>query len=203
VFAGMFPNDVAGAVLVDAAHQDESTRAPSFMLGHTVRSELWHPIWIAGQTARLVGLLRLMAPTTALPSDSAGHSRRRIVQALRNQPKAIATQFDPSSPESLAQGERAAGFGDRPLIVLTRGKVDTPPHPTDEDRQFVAYEQVWQHEIQPKLARLSTRGRQVIIEKSGHRIPEEAPDAVIAAVRELLAEIRAPERMAVKSATLP
>jgi pimeloyl-ACP methyl ester carboxylesterase len=53
------------------------------------------------------------------------------------------------------------------------------------------------HEIQPKLARLSTRGRQVIVEKSGHRIPDEAPEFIIAAVRDLLAEIREPKHIAV------
>jgi pimeloyl-ACP methyl ester carboxylesterase len=47
-----------------------------------------------------------------------------------------------------------------------------------------------EHEIQPKLARLSTRDRQVIVTESGHRIHEEAPQAVIAAVREVVAEVR-------------
>jgi pimeloyl-ACP methyl ester carboxylesterase len=46
------------------------------------------------------------------------------------------------------------------------------------------------HEIQPKLARLSTRGRQVIVEKSGHGMPNQAPEAVVAAVREVLADVR-------------
>lgn len=199
VFNGMYPKDVAGAVLVDAAHEDEPKRAPPFMLGRTVRKDLWHPIWIAGQAARVVGLLRVASPGTALPSDSAGRSRRRIVRALRGQPKAIATQFDASISESLAQAANSGGFGDRPLIVLTQGKVETPAQPTEEDRQYAAYLQVWMHEIQPQLARLSTRGRQVIVEKSGHRIPDEAPEVIVAAIRELLAEIRAPQHIAVGS----
>src|SRR4051812_28359462 len=32
VYNGMFPDEVAGAVLVDAAHEDEPRRAPKFML---------------------------------------------------------------------------------------------------------------------------------------------------------------------------
>lgn len=55
---------------------------------------------------------------------------------------------------------------------------------------MAAYELVWQHEIPRMLARLSTRGRQVIVQKSGHRIHEEAPEVVIAAVRVVLADIR-------------
>ncbi len=38
-----------------------------------------------------------------------------------------------------------------------------PPNPTAEDHESAAYEQVWMHEIQPKLAHFSTRGRQIII----------------------------------------
>jgi hypothetical protein len=42
------------------------------------------------------------------------------------------------------------------------------------------------HEFQPQLARLSTRGRQVIVRKSGHRIPDEAPEVILDAVRDVV-----------------
>jgi pimeloyl-ACP methyl ester carboxylesterase len=190
VYNGKYPTDLAGMVLVDAAHEDEPRRAPPAMLGRTVSRIWWHPIWIAGQAARRVGLLRLMRPRVTLPADPAARTREEIVQALRLQPKTIATQFDPSAPDSYAEAERAGGFGDRPLIVLTRGRVSMPPNPSEVDRQLAAYEQVWQHEIQPKLAGLSTRGRQVIVAQSGHDIPDEAPEAVLTAVREVLADVR-------------
>ena len=191
VYNGMYPNEVAGAVLVDAAHEDEPKRAPPFMLGHTAPRYLWHPIWIVAQTARLLGVIRLWTPREQLPTDPTQRTPEQVVRALRGQPKAIAALFDASLPESYAQAAAAGGFGDRPLIVLTAGKVDTSAHPTEEDRQFVAYRQVWMHEIQPKLARLSTHGRQIILGQSGHQIPRDAPDAVIAAAREVVADVRA------------
>jgi hypothetical protein len=46
------------------------------------------------------------------------------------------------------------------------------------------------HEIQPRLARLSTRGRQVILKNSGHRIPDDAPEAIVEAVQSIMAELR-------------
>ena len=58
--------------------------------------------------------------------------------------------------------------------------------PTERDREYAAYMQVWMHEIQPKLARLSSRGRQIIVDKSGHQLPQDAPEAVIAAVAEIV-----------------
>jgi len=190
VYTGMYPADVAGLVLVDAAHEDEPRRAPKFMLGKTAPRWLWHPIWIAAQLARGVGVVRLTAPRIALPSEPVQRTREQIVQALRFQPKTIATLVDPTSPESYREAEASGDLGDRPLIVLTRGRVNAPANPSETDRQFAAYEQVWVHEIQPKLAALSTRGRQIIVEKSGHGIPDEAPEAVIAAVLEVLATTR-------------
>ena len=191
VYNGRYPGDVAGAVLVDAAHEDEPRRAPEFLLGRTVRRFLWRPIWIGGQAARVVGLIRLLTPAVELPAGPERRTPEQVVQALRQQPKALATRWDATLPESYAQAERAGGFGDKPLIVLTRGKVQLPPAPTAEDREGAAYEQVWMHEIQPKLARLSTRGRQIIVARSGHRIPEEAPDAVVAATRQVVDDVRA------------
>jgi len=93
-------------------------------------------------------------------------------------------------PESYAQARAAGGLGDRPLIVLTRGRRPSPSGDAEMDRQFAAYEQVWMHEIQPQLARLSMRGRQVIVGKSGHRIPEEAPGMVIDAIGEVVIALR-------------
>lgn len=178
------------SLMLKILHEDEPRRAPPFMLGRTAPRSLWHPIWTAGQGARLVSLLRLTSPRATLPIDSAKRTREQIVGALRSQPKTVATMFDPSFPESYAEAERAGGFGDRPLIVLTRRKVDTTSNPSDMDRQFAAYDQIWMHEIQPKLARLSTRGRQVIVEKSGHYIQDVAPEVVIASLREVLADVR-------------
>jgi pimeloyl-ACP methyl ester carboxylesterase len=190
VYNSLYPADVAGAVLVDAAHEDEFRRAPEFMLGRTAPRSWWRPIWVAAQTARAVGLIRLMSPPVSLPAEPAHRTREQILRALRAQPKALATHADASAPESDAEAQRAAGFGDRPLIVLTRGNAQMPPNPSAMDREWFAYEQVWMHEIQPKLARLSTRGRQIIIEHSGHRIQDEAPDDVIAAISEILAQVR-------------
>ncbi|MFN2602218.1 MAG: alpha/beta fold hydrolase [Gemmatimonadaceae bacterium] len=201
VYNGMYPRDVAGAVLVDAAHEDEPRRAPKFMLGKTAPRFLWHPIWTAAHTARFVGLMRLMSPRAQLPDDPKQRTREQIVEALRLQPKTFATLADPTTPERYNEAVRAGGFGDKPLIVLTRGKIDTPANPSDMDRQYAAYTQVWMHEIQPKLARLSTRGRQIIVEKSGHDIPDEAPETIIAAVREILDDIKAGQTQSRKEST--
>lgn len=188
VYNGLYPNEVAGMVLVDAAHEDEPSRAPKFMLGHTLPRPLWLPLhWIAQGAAR-VGLIRFLDGSPAVPAHP---TRRQIVAGLRQQPKAVATLADyVTSPEDYEEAHDAGGLGDKPLIVLTAGRPWPKTGNPQIDRQAAAYQQVWIHQIQPKLARLSTRGRQIVVTNSGHGIPEEAPNAVIDAVRDVVEAVR-------------
>lgn len=114
-----------------------------------------------------------------------------FLDMLRRQPKTVATHADASVPESYAEVEATGIFGDRPLIVLTQGKMPSDTTANAMQREYAAYLRVWMHEIQPKLARLSTNGRQVIVEKSSHNVPGEAPEFVVAAVREVVNDVRA------------
>ena len=47
-------------------------------------------------------------------------------------------------------------------------------------------------QLQADLARLSKRGRQTVVEGSGHMIHFEAPDAVVSAVSDVVAEVGPP-----------
>jgi pimeloyl-ACP methyl ester carboxylesterase len=191
VYNGLYPSEVAGMVLVDSAHEDEPKRAPKFMLGPTLPQSLWYPLYLTVRAGERFGLVRLLSPSAPLHAEPAQRTRAQIVEALRQQPKSVANRSgDATAPESYEQARTAAGLGDRPLIVLTRGRPFSPSGDSEMDRLAATYEQVWRHELQVQLARLSTRGRQVIVENSGHGIPDEAPAAVIDAVREVVMVIR-------------
>jgi pimeloyl-ACP methyl ester carboxylesterase len=196
VYNGLYPNDVAGMVLVDSAHEDEPLRAPPFFLGHGLPPWAWHPMSIAAGVGARIGFLRLIAPTVPLPDDPAQRSRAQLVRALRAQPKSAANDIVTglSVRESYAQAHAAAGLGDRPLIVLTAGKPAFADAAPEIARQAAAYHQVWMHELQAQLVKLSTRGRQIIVSNSGHGIPDQAPEAVIDAVRQVVADARASAR---------
>jgi pimeloyl-ACP methyl ester carboxylesterase len=190
VFNGLYPNEVAGMVLVDSAHEDEPQRAPKFMLARTAPRYLWHPLHLFFQTSARLGLLRLTHSSRPL-SDTSQQTSVQIVRALRRQPKSVANDASTGivEPESYAQAHSAGGLGDRPLVVLTAGK---PLSFGDAEmaRQAAAWQQVWIHEIQAKLARLSSHGRQIIVENSDHGIVEQSPEALVQAVQEILNEIR-------------
>ena len=80
-----------------------------------------------------------------------------------------------------------ASFGDKPLIVLTRGNEVGNPGFTAE--QSAAMNQAWGagHD---RLAALSTRGSNTVVPGTGHYIQYDQPQAVIDAVTRAVTEIR-------------
>ena len=90
-------------------------------------------------------------------------------------------------PESYAEAKSAGGMGERPLIVLTAGQPYDFRDP-ELNKQAAAYQQIWIHEIQAKLVRLSTCGHQIVVPNSNHgSIPKEV---VITAVRDVVGQVR-------------
>jgi len=78
-------------------------------------------------------------------------------------------------------------LGDFPLIVLTAGQpLDFGD--SELNKEAAAYQQVWIHEIQPKLVGLSTRGHQIVVPNANHgSIPQEL---IISSIRDVVTEVR-------------
>jgi hypothetical protein len=91
-------------------------------------------------------------------------------------------------PDSYEQAASVRDFGNRPLIVLTAGQAQDFRDP-ELNRQAAAYQQIWIHEMQAKLAQLSTRGRQIVLPTSDHG--SISPDVIVSAIREVIMEVRA------------
>lgn len=116
-------------------------------------------------------------------------SQVATLHGLELQPKSFVAGSGCNAWEiSAAQARTAGNLGDRPLIVLTAGKALAIGDP-QADRELEAFHEIWVHQLQAKLAKLSTRGQQVIVESSGHGIGQEAPDAVVGAIRQVLSDI--------------
>jgi pimeloyl-ACP methyl ester carboxylesterase len=190
VYAGLYPNEVAGMVLIDSAHEDEQSRAPKFFLGRTAPRYLWHPLVLAFEAAGFVGLLRLTESSPAQGKDPSRMTRDEIIAALRQRPKSIVGNASAGivMPESYAEASSVTTIGDFPLIVLTAGK-SYDFGDAELNRGAAAYQQVWIHEIQPKLVGLSTRGRQIVVPGATHgTIPQEL---IISSIHEVVNEVRA------------
>lgn len=90
----------------------------------------------------------------------------------------------------------AGGLEDMPLVVLTQGREIRDPNSVE-----AGVRRGW-IELQRQLAERSRHGRHVIVPNAGHGIPVEAPDAVIAAVREVVDVICGPP-LQIHEATSP
>jgi pimeloyl-ACP methyl ester carboxylesterase len=189
VYGGLYPNEVAGMVLIDSAHEDEPLRAPKFYLARTAPRFLWHPLRVAYETAAFVGLVRLTQSSSAQSRNPSQMTREEIIAALRQQPNSFVgnTSAGIVLPESYAEAKSVSTVGNYPLIVLTAGQPFDFRN-ADLNRESASYQQVWIHEIQPKLVKLSTRGRQIVVPNGTHAtIPEEV---ILSAIREVVTEVR-------------
>lgn len=187
LFNSLYPNEVAAAVLVDSAQEDEGDRLPR-RRGARPPDYLRYPLYLAARAMDETALLRvkpvsIFVPRRTAPRDFTPEQTATFKHLLR---RSVAghTSEGMAAWESMEQARASGNFGGKPLIVLTAGRSFQPgDKDADEDAQ------VWIHELQPKLVRLSAQGRQIIVATSGHNIPSEAPEAVIDAVRQVLREI--------------
>ena len=174
VFRSYYPAEVAGLVLVDPMNEDMTINIHN-------HNELYRPTVMAILRAVTgVGLLRLMRHDPPPPENGWSADEWRTLFRLFGLRKArlAAAQELPI----WVKGELArAGtcYGDMPLIVLSAGIQGQEEDPKLDSNH------PWKMQLHDKLAHASTNGEQVIVQ-SGHDIPDEAPEAVVAAIRRLL-----------------
>ncbi len=88
-----------------------------------------------------------------------------------------------------ARAARLITLGDMPLIVLSRGrgKMSAGPGVSAEDAER---QNAVEAEMQAELAALSSRGKHIIAEESGHYIQVDQPELVVDAIREVVQTAR-------------
>ncbi len=199
-FAHLYRNDVVGMVLVDSIHPAEWEKpTPEQLTMIRVGSRY---IQIATWLARL-GIVRFClarvargSPRLAWAAASAfgasvssaveriaGEIRKLpapivpVVQAFWSQPKNFTSlgQHVAALPVSAAQAAAVDSLGDLPLVVLSGDH-----HPLSGAH--------WQRD----LARLSSRGVQLVAGESGHWIHLDRPELVARVIREVVAAVRSP-----------
>jgi pimeloyl-ACP methyl ester carboxylesterase len=186
LFARSFPGEVAGIVLADSVHEDQrqyeprSTLAPANRLPPLFRAIVCR----AAPLAKNVGLIRLMVSgENSRISEGFSKEEAQILHRLEAQPKAVATAASCNVWEKSAAEARLAGhLGDIPMVVLTAGNPMSFGDPT-ADEEIRIFHEIWVRQLQPKLAALSSRGRQVIVANTSHSIVGEMPSAIADAIR--------------------
>jgi pimeloyl-ACP methyl ester carboxylesterase len=198
IFAARYPGQVAGLVLVEPAFPEdliEPSKVERRRIRRGVRLCRYGAVAARLRIAHLMssgsgasGLARaavrfvsrsradgdrqeILAPLAKLPSDS-----RAVLTKMWTQPgffRALGSHIESiavSAQEVIDAGDSPAHV---PLTVLSA--TNPPPHHVD---------------LQERLARTSSRGRRIVASASGHWVPLEQPEAVAAAVLDVVAAVR-------------
>jgi pimeloyl-ACP methyl ester carboxylesterase len=183
MFAFRYPGEVAGLVLVDAAHEEQSARMPpSTRLDPSFVRLL--RLFRLGARCGLLRLLNMpmgegsseLLPSKLRPMARAAGFRNAWIDALYQE--AIGTEASFAEVRSARLALKGRPLEDIPLMVLTRGEAEKDT--ADERKTW----QIWL-ELHRELARESSRGEQEIVAGSGHFIQVDRPEAVIKAIRKL------------------
>jgi pimeloyl-ACP methyl ester carboxylesterase len=202
IYTARYPADVAGLVLVDSTVPDQ--HEPDFLLApmNRLSGRTRHLICIALPAMTRFGIMRFIASREgrAILSDSSPEQANTVAK-LEAQPKAFETDAEQAcaatdngrlvprngggNPDIDNAARNAGSLGDRPLVVLTAGRYWAPP---GFEKEAAEYHGIWVHQLQASLVRLSTRGRQVVVD--AHHDMAEAPEATVTAARQAVEEVR-------------
>jgi len=182
VFNGRYPDEVAGIVLADATQEDQY--------------ELLPKAWKAISSAQLKHYER--QARYALPFINLGIARLMLLRAhglnqysyLILQTKYLrARASELEEIQVSAQQARAAdNISEKPLVVLTATeKSDAILSSRFGKQDYDDFQRTWVDDLQVRLARLSSRGKRIVLSDSGHDIPSDRPDSIVNAVQEVRA----------------
>ncbi|MEW6497863.1 MAG: alpha/beta hydrolase [Cyanobacteriota bacterium] len=189
LFAYHYPEEVAGMVLVDVAHERmyEDTPVQWVELNKRLEGLLTHVVPIIGR----IGLLRLLVAFDSLPM-AAGlfqkfpPSMRPLAKALYSQTQFGKTFAQETAAVSISmnqveQARQIKPFPEIPLIVLSAGKPD-----------FDITQDVLQklQELHADLANESPQGVHIVAYESGHAIQLDKPELVIDAIHQVVEKVR-------------
>jgi pimeloyl-ACP methyl ester carboxylesterase len=195
VYASRFRDSLSGIVMVDPSHEDEDSATPWAQAAPSLRPES-RGYRLARYWARrffpLLGLRRLLllyqgekGLRPGLRSLPLSVQRRVLIASSSTQLEAEREEYA-SRPESEAEARAAQFPRDLRLTVITAHYRTSPSDPRSPLREFPATHR----ELQSKLAQLSSFGKQIVAENSGHFVQLDQPELIIDAVRDMVEESR-------------
>ena len=180
VFQDRYPEEVAGIILVDAAHPDQWERLPSETMDLVDQQ---------------VGLLETMVPLSKfgivrflLPTNEQLSKERQIINKAhfaRDHHLATAASEFGNGVISAQQAAATAELDDLPLVVITAGRSFDAFRPLVDEFPFEEADQTWL-ELQAELASLSTNSVHLVSETADHNINFTDPAMILTGVAEMM-----------------
>jgi pimeloyl-ACP methyl ester carboxylesterase len=168
MYAHRFPAEVGGLILVDGAHPDSN-------ISFAWRERMWMRFL---QFTAPFGLPRWRKWCLQGPAEIAG-----LKSAFNCQPRVFAANYGlrAAYPQAAEEVRRLGPVAGAPLVVISRDPNRPGASPSAEQR--------WTH-FQNELATLSPDRRHVVASGSGHGIPLDRPDVIVAEVQSMLKSLR-------------
>jgi pimeloyl-ACP methyl ester carboxylesterase len=160
VFAGLFPADVAGLVMVDPPHEELEGILEGVLLGSIDPAGRLAGLWRSGSLGALADALGPLATLLGLDTG--------LVSVIANELDAF-----PYSVEDARAAELAPSL---PMIVIAHGRRVLPPGALGD-----RLEREWL-DLLRQTACTHPRGRYRVATASGHMVPLEEPALVAAAL---------------------
>jgi pimeloyl-ACP methyl ester carboxylesterase len=180
VFRSFYPGEVAGLVLLDPMNEDMTIHIHN-------HNELFRPsvIFIL-RALTAVGLPRLLRPNPGPPRHGWTAQEWTTLAGLFRQRKARLAAAQELPIWVNGEVARAGGcYGDLPITVLSAGVQD------QEEDPKLDHDHALKLQLHERLAHLSTQGTHVVVANSGHNIPDEAPQAIVEAIQNVLKQTQA------------
>jgi pimeloyl-ACP methyl ester carboxylesterase len=175
------PASVVGLVLVDPSHEELSASMPlrwrAALAGLGPAPALVHRLGLFPRLARPMGR-KLAARCTADPALQAAIENEYVASYRRRHQVAMISaenRLGAASVSLMRAARIAPRLPDVPLVVLT-ATTGKPPALQEQSAQLHA-----------GVAAEAPRGRQIVVENSGHYIHHDRPEAVIDAIADMLA----------------
>jgi pimeloyl-ACP methyl ester carboxylesterase len=183
MYAGKYPSEVSGMVLLDSSHHDQWTNTAAGQAQYESNAGIYA---IAPWLAR-IGVMRVMGlfqPDPGLPAPQ--NDAHKAFFAATKDWDAQSAEFL-ASPATNDQVRNLRSLGDLPLFVLTATEHGTPPE----------QEQLWQ-EWQNELALLSTNSVHQIVTGANHAsfwLDSETVKTSIEAILQVVEAVHTGERL--------
>lgn len=184
LYASHYPTEVAGVILVDAAHEDQFDKMPKPALPNETVMLLMSRI----------GLIRLVSHTSQY-QDSVQRifgklppniQETRNAQVLATKNVKTALRELSTLEKSLSQLKEDGGkLKNIPLVIITAIQA-MPMEGTGLTQEEINNFQPTMSKLQKDLLKNSTRSRQVFADQSDHNVPLHQPDVIITAIRSVI-----------------
>jgi len=171
VFVHEYSSEVAGVVLIESMSPKQFKQSPAE--GQAQPESRSQPFSFQAALARF-GVIRLLVTLPGIAPKVPPNEEAYYPLYIRPQSFQATTNESQGMPAAGVQAAAVKSFGDLPLIVLTARLNNN---------------QDWQ-EWQTELLQLSSNSQHLFAENSGHNIQVEEPDAAIAAILQMVEQIR-------------